>query len=142
MSGVDQSGRAGVHGSARVRGLACTGHVSRGRTRGMVSSAPVVTPIGHRSLRICQDRCVGFVPPTELCRLCVDVVRFWARNRKLSRPQIASVTRPSSEENLRQNHVKRLRNFLKLRQGVFKVVWRHFGIWTYLIQVLKNREHS
>jgi hypothetical protein len=49
-SGMDQSERASVHGSARVRGLACTGHVSRGRARGMVSSAPVVTPTGHRSL--------------------------------------------------------------------------------------------
>jgi hypothetical protein len=49
-SGVDQSGRAGVHGSARVRGLACTGHVSRGRARGMVSSAPVLMSIERRSL--------------------------------------------------------------------------------------------
>jgi hypothetical protein len=38
-----------VHGSAWVRGLACTGHVSRSRARGMVSSAPVLTPIGHIS---------------------------------------------------------------------------------------------
>jgi hypothetical protein len=50
--GVDHSGHAGVHGSAWVRGMACTGHVSRGRARGMVSSAPVLTSIGHRSLRI------------------------------------------------------------------------------------------
>jgi hypothetical protein len=50
----------------------------------------------------------------------------------------ASVTRPSPEENLRQDRVKRLRKFLKLRQGVFKVVWRQFVIWTYLIQVLKT----
>jgi hypothetical protein len=134
--------RAGGHGSARVRRLVCTGHVSRGRARGMVSSAPVLTLIGHRSLRIWQDRHVGFVPPTELCRLCVDVVRFWARDRELSRRQIASVTRSSCKENLHQNCVKHLRNFLKLCQGVFKVVWRHFGIWTYLIHVLKNREHS
>jgi hypothetical protein len=49
---VDRSGRAGAHGSARVRGLACTGHVSRGRARGMVSSAPVLTPIGRISSRI------------------------------------------------------------------------------------------
>jgi hypothetical protein len=47
--GVDHSGRVGVHSSARVRGLACTGQVSCGRARGMVSSAPVLTPIGRRS---------------------------------------------------------------------------------------------
>jgi hypothetical protein len=79
---------------------------------------------------------------TEFCHLWVDVVRFWAMDRELSRRQNTSVTRPSPEENLRQDHVKRLRKFLKLCQGVFKVVWRHFGIWTYLIQVLKNREHN
>jgi hypothetical protein len=50
--GVDQSWHAGMHGSARVRRLACTGHVSRGRARGMVSSAPVLTSIGRRSLQI------------------------------------------------------------------------------------------
>jgi hypothetical protein len=49
---VDQSGRAGVHGSAQVRGLACTGHVSHGRARGMVSSTHVLTPIGCISSRI------------------------------------------------------------------------------------------
>jgi hypothetical protein len=63
-------------------------------------------------------------------------------DRELSHRKIAIVTWPGSEENLRQNRVKHLRNFLKLCQGVFKVFWRHFGIWTYLIQVLKNREHS
>jgi hypothetical protein len=44
--------------------------------------------------------------------------------------------------NLRQDRAKRLRKFLKLRQGVFKVVWRHFYILTLWIQVLKNREHN
>jgi hypothetical protein len=68
----------------------------------------------------------------------VEVVLFWAMDRELSRRQNASVTRPSTEENLRQDHVKWLINFLKLCQGVFKVVWRHFGIWTYLILVLKT----
>jgi hypothetical protein len=72
----------------------------------------------------------------------MDVVRFWAMDRELSCRQNASVTRPSPEENLRQDRVKHLRKFLKLHQGMFKVVWRHFGIWTYLIQVLKNREHG
>jgi hypothetical protein len=43
-----------------------------------------------------------------------------------------------SRGNLRQDRVKHLRNFLKLRQGVFKVVWHHFGIWTLGIQVLKK----
>jgi hypothetical protein len=48
-------------GPERARGRARLGagtragmyrHVIRGRARGMVSSAPVLTPIGHRSLRI------------------------------------------------------------------------------------------
>jgi hypothetical protein len=47
-----------------------------------------------------------------------------------------------SRENLRQDRVKLLRKFLKLRLGVFKVVWRHCVIWTLWIQVLKNREHN
>jgi hypothetical protein len=128
-----------VHGSAWVRGLACTGHVSRGRARGMVSSTPILTPIGCRSLRIWARSPCRICSPAELCCLCVDVVRCWAMDRELSHRQIASVTRPSSEENLRQDLVKRLRNLLKLYQGMFKVVWRHFGIWTYLIQILKKQ---
>jgi hypothetical protein len=47
--GVDQRGCAGAHGSARVHGLACTGHVSRGRARGTIAFARVLTPIGRRS---------------------------------------------------------------------------------------------
>jgi hypothetical protein len=35
-----------------------------------------------------------------------------------------------SRGNPRQDHVKQLRIAPKLRQGVFKVVWRHFDIWT------------
>jgi hypothetical protein len=43
---------AGAHDLAWVRGLAWTGHVSRGRARGTIASARVLTPIGHRSSRI------------------------------------------------------------------------------------------
>jgi hypothetical protein len=52
-------GRA--HGLAWVRGLACTGHVSRGRARGTIASARVLTPIGRRSSRIW---------PRSPCKMC------------------------------------------------------------------------
>jgi hypothetical protein len=45
-------GRAWIGAGARVRVLACTGHVSRGRARGMVSPAPILTPIGCISSQI------------------------------------------------------------------------------------------
>jgi hypothetical protein len=49
---------------------------------------------------------------------------------ELSRRQGVSVSRPRPEVNLCQDHVKQLRNVPKLRQGVFKEIWRHFDIWT------------
>jgi hypothetical protein len=88
----------GAHGSTRVRGLACTGHVSCGRTSGMVSSAPVLTPIGRRSLRIWARSPCRIVAPTELCCLCVEVVWFWAMDREFSRRQNTNVSRPSPEK--------------------------------------------
>jgi hypothetical protein len=56
--GVAFKGASAVYGRAWtgvgtwVRGLACTGYVSRGRARGTISSALVLTPIGRISSRI------------------------------------------------------------------------------------------
>jgi hypothetical protein len=38
-----------------------------------------------------------------------------------------------------QDHAKRPSFAPKFFQGVFKVIWRYFCIWTYLIQVLKKQ---
>jgi hypothetical protein len=50
-SGVDQRGCAGAHGSARARGLACTG-ASPWSSMWHIASAPVLMPIGFKSSRI------------------------------------------------------------------------------------------
>jgi hypothetical protein len=49
---VETGARAGVHCGAWMRERAWTGGVSHGRTRGTIASAHVLTPIGHKSLRI------------------------------------------------------------------------------------------
>jgi hypothetical protein len=60
---------------------------------------------------------------------------------ELSRRQDVSVTRPRPEVNPCKDYVKRLRKVLKLRQGVFREIWRHIVIWTKWIQVL-NLENT
>jgi hypothetical protein len=66
--------------------------------------------------------------------------RFWVKGRELSPRHCGSVTRPSSDANPYQDYVKWPSLAPKFFRGVFKIVWRYFYIWTYLIQVLKNRE--
>jgi hypothetical protein len=70
---------AGAHDLARVRGLSCTGHVSRGRTRGSIASARVLMPIGRRSSQIWARSPCKIFSPTELCRLCVEPSGFGSR---------------------------------------------------------------
>jgi hypothetical protein len=130
-----------MHGWARVRELAWTGRVRCDRTRDAIVSARVLTSIGRRSLQIWAR---------SLCKICSrdyalsfvrGAERFRVKGRELSPRQYGSVTRPSSEANPCQDRVKRPSLAPKFFQGVFKVVWRYFYIWTHLIQVLKNREH-
>jgi hypothetical protein len=54
----------------------------------------------------------------------------WVVYSELSRRQDVSVSRPRPEVNLCHDYVKRLRNALKLCQGVSKEIWRHFDNWT------------
>jgi hypothetical protein len=127
---VDRSGRAGSHGSARVRGLACTGHVSRGRGRGTISSARVIMPIGRISLRIwARSSCKICSLMQALSFMCgsravsgsvqgVDVSARWQCQPAASRGKIVST------------HVQRWRFAPKLFQDVPKVIWCQFGIWT------------
>jgi hypothetical protein len=72
----------------------------------------------------------------------VEVERFGAVYSELSRRQDVSVTRPHPEVNPCEDYVKRLRKVLKLRQGMFREIWRHFVIWTKWIQVFELGEHS
>jgi hypothetical protein len=96
--------------------------------------------IGHKSLRIWARSLCKICSPNYALSYARGAEQFWVKGRELSPRQCGSVTRPSSEANPCQNHVKRPSLAPKFFQGVFKVVWRYFYIWTYLIQVLKNRE--
>jgi hypothetical protein len=67
----------------------------------------------------------------------VEVKRFGVVYSELLHRQDVSVIRSLPEVNLCKDYVKRLRKVLKLRQGVFKEIWRHFVILTKWIQVFE-----
>jgi hypothetical protein len=76
-----------------------------------------------------------------LCRLCVDVARFQARDRELLRQQVSSVRQSGPKDKLCQNHAKRFLFEFKLHQSMFKEIWRHIYIWSFWFRVLENMEH-
>jgi hypothetical protein len=130
---MDRSRRAGAHGSARVRGLACTGHVSRGRARGMVSSPPILTPIGRISSRIWARS------SRSICSL-MQALSFMCGSRAVSGSVQGVVVSArwqcqpaASRGKIVSTHVQRLRFAPKRFQDVPKVIWRQFGIWTLCI---------
>jgi hypothetical protein len=103
-------------------------------------SARVLTSIGRRSWKIWARSLCKICSPDIALSFAHGAKRFRVKGRELSPRQCGSITRPSPEANPCQDHVKRPSLAPKFFQGVFKVVWRYFYIWTYLIQVLKNRE--
>jgi hypothetical protein len=121
----------GRHGWARVHELAWTGRVSRDRTRGFNVSARVLTPIGHRSLRIWAKLLCKICSPDYTLSFARGAKRFRVKGRELSPRQCGSVTGWSPEANPYQDHVKWPNFAPKFLEGVFKVIWRLFHIWVF-----------
>jgi hypothetical protein len=130
--------------STRAHGVGCSGRAlarQQGSNTWTFASTLVQTPIGRRSLRNwARSPCRICSPDWVLSFVCGSHVVLGYGQGVVMSPKRQCLT-VESRGNLRQDCVKRLRKFLKLCKGVFKVVWRHFGIWTLWIQVLQNRGH-
>jgi hypothetical protein len=61
---------------AQIAASARPNNRARDRTSGSVILPEFKRLQGANLREFGQDHRVGFVPPTEFCRLCVDVVRF------------------------------------------------------------------
>jgi hypothetical protein len=141
-------GRAALIGVGAVHGQAWTGAgaragvarreragrrapaVRRGRARGTLLLLLFQRPWASNLHEFRQDHIVRYVPRGMLCCFCVGAERFSAVYRELSRRQVISVWLLRPEANPCQDHVKRLRFVSKFFQGVPKVIWRQFIIWT------------
>jgi hypothetical protein len=104
--------------------------VSHSRARGTLLLLLFQRPLVPNLREFGQDHIVRYVPQGMLCRFCLEVERFSAVYKELSRRQVVSVWLLRPEANPCQDHVKRLGFVSKFCQGVPKVIWHQFVIWT------------